>query len=70
MHHNYGGNHGHHDCQVACAVGRIQQHSNVDHCIGYHVRGMVLCDRDNAAEWLHKAFARGSLHVQTSVVCC
>ncbi len=46
----------------------IQWHNNVDHCIGCHVGHLLLCDKDDANQWLHKACAGGPLHVQTSVV--
>jgi hypothetical protein len=45
--HNYCGNHGHCDCQVALAFGHIQWHNSVDCCIGCHVRCLLLRNKDN-----------------------
>ncbi len=67
-HHNYCGNHGHCDCQVALVLGCIQWHNNVDCCVGYHVGCLLLCDKDDANQRLHMACTGGPLHVQTSVV--
>ncbi len=66
--HNYCCNHGHRDHQVALAFRRIQWHNNIDCCGGGHVGHLLLYDKNNANQQLHKAFTRGSLHVQTSVV--
>ena len=67
-HHNYCGNHGHRDCQVALALRHIQWHNNVDHCVGCHVGHLLLCDKDDANQRLHKACTGDPLHVPTSVV--
>ncbi len=45
--HNYCGNHGHHDSQVALAFRCIQWHNNADFCIGCHVGCLLLCDKDD-----------------------
>ncbi len=66
--HNYCGNHGHRDHQVALAFGRIQWPNNVDRFVGCHIGRLLLCDKDNANQRLHKACAGGSLHVQTSAM--
>jgi hypothetical protein len=66
--HNYCGNHGHHDRQVALAFGCIQWHNNVDCCVGCHIGHLLLCDKEDANQRLHKACTGGSLHVQTSAV--
>ncbi len=67
-HHNYCGNHGHHDCQVALAFRHIQWHNNIDHYVGCHVGCLLLRDKDDTNQWYHKACEEGNLHVQTSVV--
>jgi hypothetical protein len=66
--HNYCGNDSYCDCQVALAFRCIQWHNNVDHCIGCHVGRLLLCDKDDANQRLHKACTGGPRHVQTSVV--
>ncbi len=43
--HNYCGNHGHRDRQVALAFGCIQWHNNVHPCVGEHVWHMLLHDK-------------------------
>ena len=66
--HNYYGNHGHRDLQVALAFRRIQWHNNVDRCIGCHVGRLLLCDKDDTNQRLHKACTGDPLHVPISVV--
>ncbi len=43
--HNYCGNQGHCDCQVALAFGCIQWPNNIDPCIGGHARHLLLHDK-------------------------
>jgi hypothetical protein len=66
--HNYCGNHSHCDRWVALAFRRIQWHNNIDCCVGCHVGRLLLCDKDNTNQRLHKACTGGPMHVQTSVV--
>jgi hypothetical protein len=65
---NYYGNHGHRDHQVALALRCIHWHNNVDRCIGCHVGRLLLCDKDNTNQRLHKACTGDPLHVPPSVV--
>ncbi len=44
-HHSYCGNHGHCDCNVALALGRIQWSTNADHCNGCHIGCLLLRDK-------------------------
>ncbi len=66
--HNYCVDHGHHDRQVALMFGCIQWPNNVDRCVGCHIGHLLLCDKDDANQRLHKACTGGPLPVQTSVV--
>jgi hypothetical protein len=66
--HNYRSNHSHPDRQVALAFRRIQWHNRLDHCVGHCIGHLLLCDKDNANQQLHKACAGGPSHLQTSVV--
>ncbi len=66
--HNYCGNHSHRNHWVALAFRCIQWHNNVDCCIGCHVGHLLLCDKDDANQQLHKACTGDPLHVLTSAV--
>jgi hypothetical protein len=54
--------------KVALVFRHIQWHSNFDPCIGEHIGHLLLRDKDNTNQWLHKSCAKGSLHLQASVV--
>ncbi len=46
----------------------IQWPSNIDCCVGCHIRHLLLRDKDNTNQRYHKACAGGPLHLQESVV--
>ncbi len=54
--------------KVALVFGSIQWHNNIDCCVRCHVGCLLLCDKDNANQRLHKACTGDPLHVPTSVV--
>ena len=62
------GDHSYCDCWVALAFRCIQWHNNIDPCIGCHIGYLILSDKANSNQRLHRACTGGSLHVQTSVV--